>query len=233
MSKAPEKIYDSDPTEDTSWLLTYGDIITLLMIFFVLLFSTSKVSQEKFDQVAQSINESLNRAAPDPKTADTVLTPLAEAQKILEQLIQKEGLEQQMTTKLTKAGLMIELSSNSFFDSGSADVRPSMFKTLRDLSGVIQNLPTNDYRVEIEGHTDNVPINTVRFPSNWELSALRSIHVLHIFEQTGLPKDSIIATAFAETKPKVANTNAQGVNLPENQAKNRRVVVYIKNDEGA
>ena len=188
MNKTPEKIYDSDPTEDTSWLLTYGDIITLLMIFFVLLFSTSKVSQEKFDQVAQSINESLNRPGPDPKSTDTVLTPLAEAQIILEQLIKKEGLEQKMTTKLTKAGLMIELSSNTFFDSGSADVRSSMLKTLQDLSHVIQNLPTNDYRVEIEGHTDNVPIRTARFPSNWELSAMRSINVLHIFEETGLPQ---------------------------------------------
>ena len=233
MNKTPEKIYDSDPTEDTSWLLTYGDIITLLMIFFVLLFSTSKVSQEKFDQVAQSINESLNRPGPDPKSSDTVLTPLAEAQIILEQLIKKEGLEQKMTTKLTKAGLMIELSSNTFFDSGSADVRSSMLKTLQDLSHVIQNLPTNDYRVEIEGHTDNVPIRTARFPSNWELSAMRSINVLHIFEETGLPKDRITATAFAETKPKVANTNASGVNLPQNQAKNRRVVVYIIFDEGA
>ena len=233
MNKTPEKIYDSDQTEDTRWLLTYGDIITLLMIFFVLLFSTSKVSQEKFDQVAQSINESLNRPGPDPKSTDTVLTPLAEAQIILEQLIKKEGLEQKMTTKLTKAGLMIELSSNTFFDSGSADVRSSMLKTLQDLSHVIQNLPTNDYRVEIEGHTDNVPIRTARFPSNWELSAMRSINVLHIFEETGLPKDRITATAFAETKPKVANTNASGVNLPQNQAKNRRVVVYIKNDEGA
>ena len=128
---------------------------------------------------------------------------------------------------------MIELSSNSFFDSGSAVVRASKYKTLRDLSGVIQNLPRNDYRVEIEGHTDNVPIRTARFPSNWELSALRSINVLHIFEESGLPKDRITATAFAETKPKVSNTNSQGVNLPMNQAKNRRVVVFIKNVEGA
>jgi len=206
----------------------------LLMIFFVLLFSTSKVSQEKFDQVAQSINESLNRPGPDPKTdAPDTLSPLAEAQKILEKLIKDQGLEKQMTTKLTKRGLMIELSSNSFFDSGSAVVRASMYKTLRDLSGVIQNLPRNDYRVEIEGHTDNVPIRTARFPSNWELSALRSINVLHIFEESGLPKDRITATAFAETKPKVSNTNSQGVNLPMNQAKNRRVVVFIKNVEGA
>ena len=61
MSSEPEKIYDSDPSEDTSWMLTYGDIITLLMIFFVLMFSSSKLSEEKFDKVAQSINESLNR----------------------------------------------------------------------------------------------------------------------------------------------------------------------------
>ena len=80
MAKEPEKIYDSDPSEDTSWMLTYGDIITLLMIFFVLLFSASKVSEEKFEKVAQSINESLNRPGPDPKTEEPSISALTEAQ---------------------------------------------------------------------------------------------------------------------------------------------------------
>ena len=232
MSQQPEKIYDSDPTEDTSWLLTYGDIITLLMIFFVLLFSTSKVSEEKFDKVAQSINESLNRPGPDPKTEEmSSLPPLVQAKIILEEIIKEKGLEQQMTLDLTRSGLMIELSSNSFYASGSADVRSNMVQSLKELSGVIQNLPAGDYRVEIEGHTDNVPIRTAKFPSNWELSALRSINVLHIFEDTGLAKERISATAFAATKPKAANTDSKGRNIPKNQAMNRRVVVFIKNIE--
>ena len=114
MSPQPSKIYDSDPTEDTSWLLTYGDTITLLMIFFVLLFSTSKVSEEKFDKVAQSINESLNRPAPDPITNQkTVLPPLLQAKIFLEEIIKEKRLEQQMKLDLTRSGLKIELSSNS------------------------------------------------------------------------------------------------------------------------
>lgn len=71
MRSNQEEIYDSDPSEDTSWMLTYGDTITLLMIFFVLMFSSSKISEEKFDKVAQSIDESLNRPGPDPKTTNT------------------------------------------------------------------------------------------------------------------------------------------------------------------
>ena len=232
MAKEPEKIYDSDPSEDTSWMLTYGDIITLLMIFFVLLFSASKVSEEKFEKVAQSINESLNRPGPDPKTEEPSISALTEAQILLDQLIQSQGLERQMTTHRTPKGLMIELSSNSFFDSGSATVKPSMIDTLRDLSQIIQLLPTPDYRVEIEGHTDNVPISTPQFPSNWELSALRSINVLHLFEQTGIPADKLSATAYADTKPKVPNRDQEGLDNSEHQAKNRRVVVFVK-DLGA
>ena len=118
-----------------------------------------------------------------------------------------------MTTHRTPTGLMIELSSNSFFDSGSATVKPSMIDTLRDLSQIIQLLPAPDYRVEIEGHTDNVPISTPQFPSNWELSALRSINVLHLFE------------------PKVPNRDQEGLDNSEHQAKNRRVVVFVKDLE--
>ena len=232
MSPQPSKIYDSAPTEDTSWLLTYGDTITLLMIFFVLLFSTSKVSEEKFDKVAQSINESLNRPAPDPITnQQTVLPPLLQAKIFLEEIIKDKRLEQQMKLDLTRSGLKIELSSNSFFASGSAEVRENMVQSLKALSGVIQNLPVGDYRVEIEGHTDNVPIKTAKFPSNWELSALRAINVLHIFEETGLTKHRLSATAFATTKPKAANTDSRGQNIAKNQAMNRRVVVFIKNVE--
>lgn len=86
-----------------------------------------------------------------------------------------------METTLTPSGLMIELSSNSFFESGSADIKPTMIKSLEDLSQIIRDFPTEDYQVDVEGHTDNVPINTIQFPSNWELSALRAVNVAHIF----------------------------------------------------
>lgn len=230
MSSEPEKIYDSDPTEDTSWMLTYGDIITLLMIFFVLMFSSSKLSEEKFDKVAQSINESLNRPGPDPEADPTqapTIPPLQSAQALLDQMIKDRDLEMEMQTTLTPSGLMIELSSNSFFQSGSADIKPTMIKSLVDLSEIIQDFPTEDYQVDVEGHTDNVPINTIQFPSNWELSALRAVNVAHIFEDNGMPRERIAAIAYADTKPKKPNTDESGINIPENQAENRRVVVFV------
>ena len=230
MSSEPEKIYDSDPSEDTSWMLTYGDIITLLMIFFVLMFSSSKLSEEKFDKVAQSINESLNRPGPDPEADPTqapTIPPLQSAQTLLDQMIKDRDLETEMETTLTPSGLMIELSSNSFFQSGSADIKPTMIKSLVDLGQIIQDFPTEDYQVDVEGHTDNVPINTVQFPSNWELSALRAVNVAHIFEDNGMPRERIAAIAYADTKPKKPNTDEAGINIPENQAENRRVVVFV------
>lgn len=241
-----EQIYDSDPSEDTSWLVTYGDMVTLLMAFFVLMFSASKVSEEKYEQVAQSIAQGFNSPGPDAiveiassEIAEsestesegteevTVLSPLTNAKAMLDQLIEERDLTGEMTTSFTPTGLKIELSSSSFFGSGSADVRESMVPSLIELSGVLQSLPDGDYQVEVEGHTDNVPINTARFPSNWELSSLRAINVAHIFEDTGIQKDRLSAIAYADTRPEAPNTDVNGINIPENQAKNRRVVVHV------
>lgn len=240
-----EQIYDSDPNEDTSWLVTYGDMVTLLMAFFVLMYSASKVSEEKYEQVAQSIAQGFNSPGPDAiveivsgESADsesteevTVLSPLSNAKEMLDQLIEERDLDGEMSTSFTPTGLKIELSSSSFFGSGSADVRESMVPSLIELSEVLQSLPDGDYQVEVEGHTDNVPINTARFPSNWELSSLRAINVAHIFEDTGIQKDRLSAIAYADTRPEAPNTDANGINIPENQAKNRRVVVHVTRHE--
>ena len=240
-----EQIYDSDPNEDTSWLVTYGDMVTLLMAFFVLMYSASKVSEEKYEQVAQSIAQGFNSPGPDAiveivssESADsesteevTVLSPLSNAKEMLDQLIEERDLDGEMSTSFTPTGLKIELSSSSFFGSGSADVRESMVPSLIELSEVLQSLPDGDYQVEVEGHTDNVPINTARFPSNWELSSLRAINVAHIFEDTGIQKNRLSAIAYADTRPEAPNTDANGINIPENQAKNRRVVVHVTRHE--
>ena len=231
-----DQIYDSDPNEDTSWLVTYGDMVTLLMAFFVLMFSASKVSEEKYEQVAQSVAQGFNSPGPEAMvemaSAEgakevTVLSPLNAAKEMLDQLIEERDLDGEMSTSFTPTGLKVELSSSSFFDSGSADVRESMIPSLIELSQVLQSLPNGEYQVEVEGHTDNVPINTVRFPSNWELSSLRAINVAHIFEDTGIQKDRLSAIAYADTRPEAPNTDASGINIPENQAKNRRVVVHV------
>jgi chemotaxis protein MotB len=201
------------------------------LIFFVRLFSNSKVNKEKFNAVAKSIAQSINNPAPLPPPAppaqkQSTAQPLELAQSKLEDLIKREDLESKIQTNLTATGLMIELASHSFFDSGSADIRASMESSLIDLSQVILSLPVQSYKVD---HTDNAPINTRAFPSNWELAALRSINVLHLFHENGIPKQELSVSAFADTRPKFPNVDSDNEPIAENQAKNRRVVVHRLN----
>lgn len=227
-------IYDSDPSEDTSWLVTYGDMVTLLMVFFVLMFSASKINEEKYDLVAQSINQGFNSPGPDESVnpagaaSQAVESPLEDAKAKFDELVVEKSLEGEMSASLSPYGLKIELSSNSLFNSGSADVKGSVQSSLTELSGIIQGLGEEDYIVEIEGHTDNVPIRTIQFPSNWELSSLRAVNVARLFEATGVKKNQLSAIAYADTRPKEPNLDTNGTAIPENQATNRRVVVHVK-----
>ena len=232
-------IYDSDPNEDTSWLVTYGDMVTLLMVFFVLMFSASKINEEKYDLVAQSINQGFDSPGPDASINPTsaasqaVESPLEEAKAKFDELVLEKSLEGEMSATLSPYGLKIELSSNSLFNSGSADVKGSVQSSLVELSDIIQGLGEEDYIVEIEEHTDNVPIRTTQFPSNWELSSLRAVNVARLFEATGVKKNQLSAIAYADTRPKEPNLDANGTAIPENQATNRRVVVHVKSLSGA
>ena len=115
---------------------------------------------------------------------------MEEAKEKFDQLVIEKKLEGEMSASLSPFGLKIELSSNSLFNSGSAEVKGSMQSSLTDLSEIIQGLGENDYIVEVEGHTDNVPINTAKFPSNWELSSLRAVNVAKVFEAMGVKKIS-------------------------------------------
>ena len=229
-----QPIYDADPNEDTSWLVTYGDMVTLLMVFFVLMFSASKINEEKYDLVAQSISQGFDSPGPDASdnpasaTLQSVESPLEEAKEKFDQLVIEKKLEGEMSASLSPFGLKIELSSNSLFNSGSAEVKGSMQSSLTDLSEIIQGLGEDDYIVEVEGHTDNVPINTAKFPSNWELSSLRAVNVAKVFEAMGVKKNQLSAIAYADTRPKQPNENSEGIAIPENQATNRRVVVHVK-----
>ena len=227
-------IYDSDPSEDTSWLVTYGDMVTLLMVFFVLMFSASKINEEKYDLVAQSINQGFNSPGPDASVNPTsaasqaVESPLEDAKAKFDELVLEKSLEGEMSASLSPYGLKIELSSNSLFNSGSADVKDSVQSSLKELSGIIQDLGEENYIVEIEGHTDNVPIKTAQFPSNWELSSLRAVNVARLFEAAGVKKNQLSAIAYADTRPKEPNLDTNGTAIPDNQATNRRVVVHVK-----
>ena len=212
--------------EETGFYVSFADMMTLLMVFFVLMFSISKPDSSKFDEVAKSMVQAFNQEVAQEIVDE--LNLLRELEASLNQTISDMNLADQISSEVTSEGLKLELASSALFAAGSAEVRPSMQETLKRLNSAVLELPTSQYIMRIEGHTDDVPINTAKFRSNWELASARAVNVLYVFENNGFPRDRLAALAFADTQPKVPNRDAEGAPLRENQATNRRVLVYIK-----
>ncbi len=121
--------------------------------------------------------------------------------------------------KKTDRGLEVEMKSKMLFDSGSARLSRTAIKMLRDVSGILKPIPN---QIVVEGHTDNVPINTILFPSNWELSAVRAASVVHLLKRLGIDPGRLVAIGYGEYKPTATNDDEEG------RQKNRRVALVIK-----
>ncbi len=194
--------------EDELWLISYADLLTLLIGFFVLLLAVSPVKMAQFERMAASISG----GAPPP---------LEELKEKVDTFVAQEGLQQQVLTREEADGLAIEFKDALLFDSGSADIRAEGSKAISSIARMLQTLP--DRAVSIEGYTDDVPIRTPRFASNWELSSQRAINVRSALEQGGVGRKRMSVRGFADTR----RVEAQG--SPEEQrAANRRVVIRVE-----
>jgi chemotaxis protein MotB len=217
------------------WLLTYSDMITLLLALFIMLFAMSEVDKEKFATVAASIRQAFGGGnqivnvggagdglnIPRPDDLAKPLDPQAVAD-VLEQLgkglladFERDG---RFAVHVNERGLTISLAGNSFFDSGKADLKPEMLPMLDDMARRLKELP-ND--ISVEGFTDSDPIRTAEFPSNWYLSVARANRVRDYLESRGVTAGRLIVVGYGETRPLYENTS------PEGKAKNRRVDVVI------
>jgi flagellar motor protein MotB len=125
----------------------------------------------------------------------------------------------------------LQISSGAFFGSGSAALSNSGRAILKDVAVNIQSDKYKGYQVTVEGHTDDSPIRTIQFPSNWELSTARAAAVVHFFLQQGIPAQKLRAAGYADTFPVSPNRAANGKPIPENQARNRRVVIKLEKIE--
>ncbi|ADG06859.1 OmpA family protein [Kyrpidia tusciae] len=232
------------------WLITYSDLITLLMIFFVIMYAMSKVDMYKFVNLSASLSQALYNqnqvqlkglgttgliaaqpsAGPPgrvPPAPDFLKTPeqvaeerqLAQIKLQLQSFIQKQGVAGQVVVEDKPKGLLISLRDVILFDTGKADLKPEARKLL---DGLLPFLAQVGNPLEIEGHTDNRPIHTAQFPSNWELSTARALTVLEYLQAKGIDPKRLSATGYGEWRPVASNDN------PEGQALNRRVNITIE-----
>jgi chemotaxis protein MotB len=224
------------PVNHDRWLISYADFLTLLLALFVVLFASSQLDKKKAQQVSYAVTEALGTGAareqgggggkplpaavtaPEPKVAIPELTPALEH---LQQALAEEIRTGKIEVHLDIRGLVISLRQAAFFPSGGDEIASSGLDSIENIARTIHDLPNP---VELEGHTDSAPIHTRRFNSNWDLSAARSIAMLHLFEDKyGIPGTRFAVAGYADAKPVDSNDSAEG------RAHNRRVDIVILN----
>lgn len=215
-----------------SWMVSYGDLMSLLLTFFVLIATFSSIQQLKFQKAMGSLKGSLGvmKYLTSPREPSSLKSPrmrgYEKTEPVLQEIqnqIEKTGIDKAVHIEERIDGILIRMTESVLFESGKAELKRSSFEFMAKIGKVVKDWPN---RTRIEGHTDNVPIHNTQFPSNWELSAIRAISVVKFFQKVSLvDAQKMYYTGFGEFRPLVPNTS------PKNRAKNRRVEILLEYDE--
>lgn len=220
---------DQGSDDRERWLLTYADLITLLLAFFIVMYSMSQIDAKKFGRIASALNGALkggesiiNRGSRVPQTKGHGLLKLGDLRMInlkIKEKFSKLGRREEVQVEMTERGLVVHIMESALFKEGSAKLEYKAYDVLRLIYDEIKGLPNH---IRIEGHTDDRDINTGLFPSNWELSTSRATQVVRYFiENFNVPPEKISALGYGQYRPTKPN------NSIVNRAKNRRVDVVV------
>ena len=231
--KCPEEISEK-------WAVPYADFLTLVLCLFIALFAMAQAGKQAALEYAQAFarafgmrlvpfQESLpKQILPQPVVPRS--EPTEKGRRIqrqireLEEMLKRMGLEGGFKVSYEVIGIRLILQEKILFLSGSAELRQETYPILDELYEILKDLPNP---VEVEGHTDSIPISTEKFPSNWELSTARASSIVRYFIAKGINPEGLKASGYADTKPIASNTT------PEGRAQNRRVEVVILNIKGS
>lgn len=216
-----------------AYMMTFGDLMSLLLTFFVLLISMASFEPTKFKATTQSLQGAFGvlNSFPTIAVQPFIRIPkhsgdeqkkkqsLKDAEKI-KQTIESKKLDEAVKVKVTDTGLHIQLNDAVGFGSGSADLKKTGEKILRELGGIIKT--NQDLKIRVEGHTDDVPVNGGKYGSNWALSSARSLSVVELIsDETGINPSNMSAVGYGEFRPLVPNTDKAA------RSKNRRIEIYV------
>lgn len=212
---------ENDEGGANDWLATYSDMITLLMAFFVIFFSASKVDMQLFEELKNGfVSDKLNT---------TTGSPLKMLYNQLDSTFDNSAMDNpRVDIEKNYRGINILLGSESLFSSGEANLTPAGRQTIDELCQSLDSIVGKyNLTMDIEGHTDDTPIRSFRFPSNWELSSARAATVLRQMIENGLPPENSRAIGFADVKPTIKPFDTEGNYVKGSREKNRRVEIII------
>jgi chemotaxis protein MotB len=239
--------------DESNWLVSYADMMTLLFGFFVLMYSMSRVDSDKFAVVSQDLaryfggkvqeDAGVKVATEDlKKYLGTVMKEIKEkgpskeavgdvalggASPTAEESKEDLPIEKALEINEGLSSLVLKFKGSLLFNSGSAQLKPEFEKVINELG---QKLLASQRieEIKVEGHTDDSPIKSMVFPTNWELSAARSTRIARQFEAVGVDSKLLVAEGFGSSRPDLPNRDPQGKPIKDNQAQNRRVVIKVQ-----
>ncbi|MEA3423152.1 MAG: OmpA family protein [Bacillota bacterium] len=237
----PRKKKAKDGRGSPAWMTTFSDLMTLLLTFFILLYSFSTLDAIKFKNVASALQSVLLGEAkptifpndippgevpimdplpiPEQDDPDMIDNELVQLYELVTTYVNREGLSAKISVRTNLRGVIIDINESVLFDSGKAELKEESKEILDKLYNLINQF---DNELIIEGHTDNNPINTKQFQSNWELSVIRAVNVLRYFtEEKDIITDRISAAGYGEYQPIASNKTEISRSF------NRRVNVLI------
>jgi chemotaxis protein MotB len=235
------------------WLVSYADFVTLLFAFFVVMYAISSINEGKYRVLSDTLIAAFNTPpksnqpiqigkpvtqTPTEQTSPGVAKPIhVEPPKVDDQKARMGRIAHKVERSLqplinrdeikvtyNKLWVEVEIKSNILYSSGSAELEPEAYEPLKKLALVLKDLPNY---IDVEGHTDNLPIKNAVYPSNWELSASRAASVVHLFTKEGIPAEHLSAIGFGEFRPVASNNTLEG------RRQNRRVKVVILADKNS
>ncbi len=241
MLKKKKQRNEEDVDNHERWLVSYADFITLLFAFFVVMYAVSSVNKGKYEILSHSLINAFSNNSPNlivlqsPQT-DSSIKPINELdfQKVKKQekmksmakdiLIALEPLVKDGHVRVTQTslGISVEINASVLFSPGQAKLAENSSLTLQAVARVIKG---HEHEIHVEGHTDNLPIHTDSFLSNWELSTARASSVIRLFVDNGVESHRFTAIGYADNRPMEANET------PEGRKRNRRVTIMILSND--
>lgn len=204
-----------------AWLMSYADMITLLLCFFIIFVSTSEPQEDNLAAATRGMKARFG-------TVD-LSTPFDGALRVVQGVIEENKAFKALSVEKTERGMIVELSADTFFVPNTAELAPAKVLMLEEVVDSFKATGFQHYSISIEGHTDDQLVaEGTAFPTSWELSAARAARVARVFEARGVDTKRLEVIAFSGARPKVPNVDSAGKAVPENRERNRRIVISLE-----
>lgn len=205
---------------DEDWMSTYGDMVTLLLCFFVMMLAASKPDLAKYEQIQAGLNEGIGKKE--------IAKPIEMMMVELSDDIQSMNIEKDVSIGSDTQGVVLEFSGDMLFSYGSAEIKEQALPSLKRLAATLMSDRYRFFNFSIEGHTSDEKFSSEKYPSSWELSSARASSVASFLESRGIPRVRLKAVGLYDVSPKYPNLDPFGQPIAQNRIKNRRVVIHVE-----